>query len=253
MALATPIHGYASEIRHFDRLVEKTGESWWGHSTPAGRRRLLRRSHMIARALPLGPSLHIMEIAAGAGALTEVVLRVAPNSRITATDISPISTRHLTKRLGHYPNVEVAVEDITKLTFSDASFDAVMGNSALHHVNIRDCFAELHRVLRPGGRLAVFEPNLVNPEVAVESSIGRRIATKALDYSQDEQTHTRWTYREMLENAGFTDVRVAPFDFLHPATPRALVPLVYGIGRALEHIPLLREISGSLFLTARRA
>jgi ubiquinone/menaquinone biosynthesis C-methylase UbiE len=253
MALSTPTHGYAGEILHFDRLVEKTGESWWGHSTPAGRRRLVRRSDMIASAIPLGPSLHIMEVAAGAGALTEAVLQRAPDARITATDISPTSTRRLMERLGHHANIDVAVEDITKLTFADASFNAVIGNSALHHVNIGDCFAELRRVLRPGGHLAVFEPNLLNPEIAIESSIARRFATKALDYSEDEQTHTRWTYHKMLENAGFTNIRVMPFDFLHPATPGLLVPLVYGIGRVLDHIPLVREISGSLFLTARRA
>jgi len=57
--------------------------------------------------------------------------------------------------------------------------------------------------------------------------------------------------RTRLARAGFTDVRVAPRDFLLPNTPAALVPLAVGLGDRLESIPLLRHLSPSLFISAR--
>lgn len=243
---------YSEEARHFDTLVDRTGESWWGHATAAGRRRLSRRARLIADAMPLGSSVQVMEIAAGAGALTEAVLNIAPAARITATDISPVSVGRLRKRLAEFPNVESKCADITSLDFPDNSFDAVIGNSALHHVDVEACLRELHRVLRPGGRLVVFEPNLLNPEVWFETALARRFASKHLDYSDSERTHTRWTYARKLRQAGFTSVRVRPFDFLHPVTPSWLVPSTSFALRTIEFLPVVREFSGSLLLAATK-
>jgi len=58
--------------------------------------------------------------------------------------------------------------------------------------------------------------------------------------------------KKMLEEHGFANVRVAPFDFLHPSTPKALIPLVQKLGFIAEKTPLVREISGSLLITAHK-
>lgn len=46
---------------------------------------------------------------------------------------------------------------------------------------------------------------------------------------------------------------VVPFDRLQPRTPKVLITAVSAFGRALEVTPLLRELAGSLLITARRA
>ncbi len=57
----------------------------------------------------------------------------------------------------------VAVEtgDITKLPFPDASFDAVISMTVIHNIHARDgrdqALRELVRVLKPGGRIALFD------------------------------------------------------------------------------------------------
>jgi len=241
-----------AEIAHFDELVNRTGESWWGHRTVGGQRRLARRASIIRRVIPLGSDIHVLEIGAGAGALTEAVLRERPDAAITAVDISPGSIHRLRTRIERFPNARAEVGDIMQLAFDDGRFDAVIGNSALHHVDVRRCLVELHRVVKPGGRLVVFEPNLLNPEVLLETFAARSLATRRLDYSEDERTFSRWTYRQWLRDSGFQNISVRPFDYLHPITPNWLVGPMALLGRTLECVPLFRELAGSLCLAAIR-
>jgi arsenite methyltransferase len=57
--------------------------------------------------------------------------------------------------------VEVETGDITRLAFPDASFDAVVSITTLHNIPSRDlrdqALNELMRVLKPGGRIAIFD------------------------------------------------------------------------------------------------
>src|SRR5438067_9344180 len=51
--------------------------------------------------------------------------------------------------------VRAARADAESLPFPDASFDLVLGHAVLHHLpNLERAFAEFHRVLAPGGRIA---------------------------------------------------------------------------------------------------
>lgn len=57
--------------------------------------------------------------------------------------------------------VEVETGDITTLPFPDASFDAVVSMTVIHNIRSRDlrdqALNELVRVLKPGGRIAIFD------------------------------------------------------------------------------------------------
>lgn len=57
--------------------------------------------------------------------------------------------------------VEIQTGDITKLPFPDASFDAVITMTVIHNIPSRDgrdlAVRELVRVLKPGGRLVLFD------------------------------------------------------------------------------------------------
>ena len=55
-------------------------------------------------------------------------------------------------------NFNFAVMDAHKLEFSDNTFDFVAGNGILHHLEPSVAMSEIHRVLKPGGRVLLQEP-----------------------------------------------------------------------------------------------
>jgi arsenite methyltransferase len=82
----------------------------------------------------------------------------------SAKDLSnnkPEATRANAAAEGVADRVEVETGDITRLPFADASFDVVISMTVIHNIPSRDgrdqALRELVRVLKPGGRLAIFD------------------------------------------------------------------------------------------------
>jgi len=148
-------------------------------------------------------------------------------------------------------NLKFAAADANALPFPDQCFDALVGNAVLHHLSLESAVPELLRVLKPGGRFCFAEPNLLNPQVMLERSVP--LLRRWLENSPDETAFTRWKIRQRLESLGLTEVSVRPFDFLYPATPRPLIAAVESLGQILERVPGVREIAGSLLISALRA
>lgn len=53
--------------------------------------------------------------------------------------------------------------DAHHLPYDDATFDYVVGEGILHHLDLDIALGEVHRVLKPGGRALFHEPLLDNP------------------------------------------------------------------------------------------
>jgi arsenite methyltransferase len=81
-----------------------------------------------------------------------------------AKDLSsnnPEATRANAAAEGVADRVDVETGDITRLPFPDESFDAVISMTVLHNIRSRDerdhALREFVRVLKPGGRIAIFD------------------------------------------------------------------------------------------------
>jgi len=241
----------AREEAFFDALARQQSDSWWGHKTHAGKRRQVRRAKLIADILaPVEPETRILEIGCGAGDFTVFLMEQLPRCRFVGMDISGQLLELARQRIAR-PDVEFRKGDVQKIDPSLGLFDAVIGASILHHLDASRALAALHEALRPGGKLAFMEPNMRNPQVWLERNV--RLIGKALQNTEDETAFHRQQMSRMLHAAGFVDVCVTPFDFLHPLVPRALVAVADRLLRMLERVPLIKELAGSLLITASRA
>ncbi len=96
--------------------------------------------------------------------------------------------------------VRLSLGNAEQMPFRDGSFDAVYGSSILHHLNIDAALAEVHRVLRPGGRIVFAEPNILNPQVAVMFHLG--LTKKYFGVSPDEMAFSRFRAARALRERG---------------------------------------------------
>src|SRR5205823_14114046 len=118
-------------------------------------------------------------------------------------------------------NVQYQIENAYQLSYEDAAFDSVVGSSVLHHLEIAKALRDIYRVLKPAGTIYFTEPNMLNPQIAIQKNIPW-IKRKLAD-SPDETAFFRWPLSRLVERTGYRDVRIDPFDLLHPKTPAVLI------------------------------
>jgi len=106
-----------------------------------------------AGGLPVYP--RSLEIGSGTGYFTLNMMRAGLIDQATCSDISPgmlATLQDNARALGLEVHTHTA--DAERLPFADESFDLVLGHAILHHIpDLPRAFAELERVLAPGGTL----------------------------------------------------------------------------------------------------
>jgi len=236
-----------NEISHGSFLAENDAEKIWGWDTPAGKIRAKRRSEMIIREAGLKPGRKVLEIGCGTGFFTEMFAQ--SGAHILAVDISEDLLKIARKR--GLPSDTV---HFFTARFEDCDaqgpFDAVIGSSILHHLDIEVALVKIHSLLRPGGVMCFTEPNMLNPQIMIQKNIP--FIKKIMGDSPDETAFLRTRFYKQLSKAGFVKIEIIPFDWLHPLTPLPLIEQMKKLGDILENIPFIHEFSGSLFIRAWR-
>ena len=222
-------------------------EKLWGWGTPAGKERVNRRCTFFIERGGMRPGLRALELGCGTG----LFLREVAKSGVTLTGCDLMSRfLHGLYEWSRESHVTVERQDAHRMSYGSDSFDVVYGSSILHHLDIGRAISEIYRVLRPGGRIVFCEPNMLNPQVFLQKNLPW-LKAKMGD-SPDETAFVRWRLIRDLRYAGFREVFVRPFDFLHPLTPRDWISAVNKVGMVLEKIPIVREMAGSLLITATK-
>jgi SAM-dependent methyltransferase len=222
-------------------------EDAWGWTSAAGRIRASRRAEFLIEEARLGPGVNCLELGAGTGEFTS---RLALSGcRLVAVELSEATAEICRGRVGD--SAEVVVGNIeTGEGIGDLEFDAVVGVSVLHHVNLELCFAHAIGALKKGGRFAFTEPNMSNPQIWLERHVGlvkrwRHVTSHETAFRADQ-------LRQAFERAGFLVERCEPFEFLHPATPLRVVRAMLSLERLIERTRLV-AVAGSVRISGRRA
>jgi ubiquinone/menaquinone biosynthesis C-methylase UbiE len=162
-----------------------------------------------------------LDVATGKGAVLLPAARaVGPDGHVTGIDLSDAMVRKAAEEISRQgvDNVRVCRMDAERLQFPDASFDRVLCGFAIFcFPHCERALAEMRRVLRPGGRIALttwdrsldeqwkwFEELLeahLPPEAETEQ-------TPEPDSLPSPEFDTPEELEEVMKTAGFTDVHV---------------------------------------------
>ena len=120
-------------------------------------RAAVQRRFEAPRLLRMGGKMNggrALEVGCGRGVGTELILELFGADEVDAFDLDPRMVERAKKRLSKYgPRASVRVGDASAIDAPDAAYDAVFDFGIIHHVSDwRGALAEVHRVLKPGGR-----------------------------------------------------------------------------------------------------
>jgi ubiquinone/menaquinone biosynthesis C-methylase UbiE len=166
--------------------------------------------------LDLKPGQTLADVGCGIGDdARALVERVSPGGEVIGLDASE-SMIERAIAAGVTPGLRFAVADAAALPLDDGSCDAVRADRMLQHVeDPLQVLREMRRVLKPGGRLVVVEPDWKTMALYPGSSAGGdddRAAQVIFDW---QVAHTRHPLigrrlRALLSQAGFTSIAVTP-------------------------------------------
>ncbi|HEX4807047.1 MAG TPA: methyltransferase domain-containing protein [Conexibacter sp.] len=165
---------------------------------------------------------HVLEVGCGAGDdVRAIARRVGPTGHVLGIDSSALAVTEARRRTAarNLP-VEFRVGDVLGLDLPDAAFDRCRTERLLMHVagDPAAMVAELTRVLRPGGRLVMFELDWDTLAIdGAERRLTRRIVRSYSDGVANGCVGR--TLPRLLRDAGLVDVTTTPhaveipFDF----------------------------------------
>ena len=237
---------YAEERRQGAAIAAGEAESVWGWSSPAGRLRADRRGRFLVEAARLGPGVRCLELGSGTGVFTARL--VESGCDLIALELSDALAERCREHVGDRAEVVVGNAE-TGEGLEGRTFDAIVGVSVLHHVDVELCFRNTFSRLCAGGRFAFSEPNMANPQVWAAKNVD--LVGRLLHETPHETAFRTRELRALFEAAGLAVDVCEPFEFLHPATPTRLIPGVRRLERFLETTPV-RAIAGSVRIAGRK-
>lgn len=110
----------------------------------------------LAQHSALGPDAHVVDVGTGTGFIAGGL--AAHAGRVTGTDVSPAMLAQARTNLDGLGigNVELVEAPVERLPLNDDAADAAVANMVLHHApDPAAMIAEMARVVRPGGTVAV--------------------------------------------------------------------------------------------------
>jgi SAM-dependent methyltransferase len=144
----------------------------------------------------------VADVGSGKGRFARLVKERYPESQVVAVDLAEAMLKHVP------PGIDRVAASMTELPFADESCGGAYATESLEHaVDIPAAVAELTRIVKPGGRIAIIDKN---------AKAWGRLKTPAWE---------RWFHREELEGLlarSCRSVRSQPISYWEGEEPDGL-------------------------------
>ncbi|HXC65127.1 MAG TPA: class I SAM-dependent methyltransferase [bacterium] len=200
---------------------------------------LRRRTHRLFRAwlrnLEPKPGGRLLDLSCGLGYFLMAAREHDASLRLEGLDHSAYAVREAQARV---PEARVRRGDALKQPYPDNRFDTVTCLGSLeHYSDPEQGLAEIHRVLKPGGKALIYVPNLFF--LGYIFLVWRSGETPhEAGQNEYERFETRQGWEELLKRQGFSITRVTKHNEMY-ATNRVPRPLLWLYALLVERwVPL---------------
>ena len=157
-----------------------------------------------------------LDVGCGSGVVTrDIARRVGPGGRSVGVDQSPqflVAARELAQAAGLGDQMEFHEGSALRLPFPDNAFDVAIAVTVLSHTpGGEHAIAEMARVVRPGGRVGVFD---FDSDMTAVTHPDRGLTRRIVAAASDGTAVDGWLARRLpllFAGAGLEDVRVRGF------------------------------------------
>lgn len=146
------------------------------------------------RAMQVQPNQTVLDAGCGPGVHSIRAARFG--AQVTAADVSAVALQEAAvrvERAGYNRQVNFQQADLTRLPFTDASFDHVFSWGVIIHIpTVEDALREMVRVVKPGGSLALYVNNLAALDVKGETMGRMMLRRPPLSLEHHPLGASRW-------------------------------------------------------------
>jgi arsenite methyltransferase len=182
---------------------------------------VVEQRNAVLEALDLKPAERVLDIGCGPGFLVaDMAGIVGQSGRVDAIDSSANMVAMTRARSVAAPWVEVREADAAALPYPDASFDAATAMQIYLYVrDLSRALAELHRVLKPGGRALVLDTDWASVVwYSTDRPRMRRVLAAWEEHFVDAHIASRLA--QALRRAGFQLARQSALPLFNPVYDR---------------------------------
>lgn len=107
--------------------------------------------------IPMTPKLKILDFGCGTGDILYEIMQLNPNAFYYGTDVSSLALKKACRR---FPQTKfLHIEDGGKIPLKNSSIDFICLLDVIEHIyNTKTTIKELHRILKPGGKILITTP-----------------------------------------------------------------------------------------------
>lgn len=211
--------------------------------------RMKRRADMMLKEMRKDQACDVLEIGCGRGEVSYWIAESSPHN-ILGTDICQPFIKTANENYSR-SNCRFEVMDFNRPDqVAGRTFDYIIGNGILHHLypTLAESLIRMRQMLNENGRIIFMEPNIYNPYCFAIFNFARKFAR----LEPDEMAFSKTFILKQLRHASYSQAIVEYRDFLLPGIPPFLVKPSIAIGNIAEKVPVVKMLSQSIFIVAKK-